>query len=73
MPSSKILERFGNRIREIRKEKYLTQEKLADRAKLHYTYVGAVERGEKNISLKNIAKVVKGLGMSLAEFFSTLR
>lgn len=73
MPASKVLQRFGQRVRELRKEKDLTQEQLADKARLHYTYIGVVERGEKNISLKNIEKVAKGLGVSLAEFFSTLR
>lgn len=71
MPASKILQRFGTRIKELRKEKDLTQEKLADKSSLHYTYLGAVERGQKNISLKNIEKVAKGLGVSLSEFFST--
>ncbi|MCX6784161.1 MAG: helix-turn-helix transcriptional regulator [candidate division WWE3 bacterium] len=72
MPVSKILDRFGNRIKQLRKLKGLTQEGLADRSHLHYTYIGAVERGEKNISLKNIEKVSKGLGVTLSEFFSTL-
>lgn len=70
MPASKILDRFGQRIRELRKQKDMTQEQLADRANLHNTYIGAVERGEKNISMINVERVVKALGVSLAEFFS---
>ncbi len=73
MPSSKILERYGARIRELRRQKNLTQEKLADKAGLHYTYIGTIERGEKNISLINVEKVSKALGVSLAKFFSTFK
>lgn len=73
MPATKILKTFGYRIRELRKQKDLTQEELAERARLHYTYVGIVERGEKNISLKNIEKIVKALNVSMAEFFATFR
>lgn len=73
MPSSKILERYGNRIKELRKQKNLTQERLAEKAKLHYTYIGTVERGEKNISIINIEKISKALGVSLAKFFSNFK
>ncbi len=73
MPASKVLERFGQRIRELRKQKDMTQEQLADKANLHNTYIGTVERGEKNISMINVERVVKALGVSLAEFFSTFR
>lgn len=73
MPASKILDRFGQRIHELRKQRDMTQESLADKANLHNTYIGSVERGEKNISMKNVERVVKALGISLAEFFSTFR
>ncbi len=73
MPASKIVQRFGERIRELRKQNNLTQEELAEKAKLHHTYIGSVERGDKNISLKNIEKVIRGLNVSLADFFSTFR
>lgn len=73
MPSSKILERYGQRIKELRKQKNLTQEKLAEKARLHYTYIGTVERGEKNISMINIEKISKALGVSLAKFFSNFK
>ncbi len=69
MPSSKIIERFGQRIKELRKQKDLTQEKLAEKSKLHYTYIGVVERGGKNISLKNIEKIAHALGVKLSELF----
>lgn len=73
MPSSKILQRYGNRVRDLRKQKNLTQEKLAEKAGLHYTYIGVIERGEKNISMINIEKVSKALGENLAKFFSTFK
>ncbi len=73
MPASKIKERFGNRVRELRREKNLTQEGLADKSGLHYTYIGVVERGQKNVSLENIEKIVKALNVSLAEFFSAFK
>lgn len=73
MPATKVLVRFGERIRELRKQKGMTQEQLADKAHLHNTYIGTVERGEKNISMINIERVIKALGVSLAEFFSTFR
>lgn len=73
MTTNKVLEQFGMRIRELRKLKSMTQEQLADKANLHNTYIGTVERGEKNISMINIDRIIKALGTNLAEFFSTLR
>ena len=64
-----VLSKFGRRIRELRKQQGLTQEKLAERAGLHHTYVGAIERGEQNVSLKNIAKIAQALGVEVGEFF----
>lgn len=72
MTTNKVLEQFGQRIRELRKLKSMTQEQLADKANLHNTYIGTVERGEKNISMINIDRIIKALGTNLAEFFSTL-
>ena len=67
-----ILIGFGSRLRQLRKEKGLTQEKLAVKAGLHYTYIGVVERGEKNISLVNIGKLALALDVEVVDFFSTL-
>jgi len=64
-----ILEEFGKRIRELRKQKNLSQEDLAERAGLHYTYIGQVERGKKNPSLKSIEKIAKALDTSLPDLF----
>ncbi|MDP4099386.1 helix-turn-helix domain-containing protein [Paenibacillus sp. P96] len=62
-------ERVGNRIRELRKAKGWTQEQLAEAAGLHYSYIGGVERGDRNISLETLEKIVTGLNVPAAEIF----
>ena len=62
--------RFGARVRQLRNDRGWSQESLADRAQLHRTYIGAVERGEQNISLENIERLAVTLGVSLAELFA---
>ena len=61
---------FGNRIREFRKARKLSQQGLAAKAGLHYTYVGSVERGESNISFDNIVRIADALGITLEELFT---
>ncbi|KAB2967365.1 helix-turn-helix transcriptional regulator [Zoogloea sp.] len=56
-----ILNVIGNNVREFRKKLGLSQEELADLSGVHRTYIGAVERGEKNISALSIAKIAKAL------------
>lgn len=63
---------FGMKIRCVRLEKGMKQEELARKSDLHYTYISSVEKGERNVSLKNIKKIVTALDMSLAEFFTDL-
>ena len=58
---------FGENVRKRRLELGLSQEKLAEAANLHFTYVSSVERGERNISLENIAKLANALGCSPAD------
>ena len=60
---------FGERVRELRKRKGMSREELGHRANIHLTYIGSVERGEQNISLKNIHKIAQGLNISLSEMF----
>ncbi|MCL4164497.1 UNVERIFIED_CONTAM: hypothetical protein GTU68_027298 [Idotea baltica] len=60
-----ILIKFGERVREIRKEKGLSQEELAHKADLHRTYIGMIERAEKNITLLNIEKIANALEVSI--------
>ncbi len=49
----------------------LSQESLAERADLHRTYVADIERGARNVSLKNIEKLAKALGLSVADLFTS--
>ena len=60
-PISAITGEFGRRVRLRREELELSQEKLAERVGLHWTYVGQVERGQRNLSLHNIVRIAKGL------------
>jgi transcriptional regulator with XRE-family HTH domain len=62
---SKFSEKIGSRIREIRKKVGLTREDLADKANLHYTYIGAAERGETNLSLKSLFKFAEALDVPI--------
>jgi len=62
-----VLIKFGNRVRELRKEKGISQEDLAYKAGLHRTYIGMIERGEKNITIKNIEKLAKALEVGMKE------
>lgn len=59
------LKLFGENVRKYRKMKGLSQEELADRAGLHRTYVGATERGQRNISLNNMARIANSLEVPL--------
>ena len=72
MQKKKILIQFGNRIRELRKLKGMSQEELADKASLHRTYIGMIERAEKNISIVNIEKISLALDIELNELFYNL-
>lgn len=64
-----ILVEFGKKIRKERLKQNLSQEDLAEKANLHRTYIGMIERGEKNITLINIEKISNALGISIAELF----
>ncbi|RMG29578.1 MAG: XRE family transcriptional regulator [Bacteroidetes bacterium] len=67
-----ILVKFGERVRQLRKEKGLSQEQLAFKAGFHRTYIGMIERAEKNITLVNIEKIARALTVSLKELFDEL-
>jgi transcriptional regulator with XRE-family HTH domain len=64
---------FGKRIRELRLERQLSQEKLAELADLHRNYVGGIERGERNVSLLNIVKLAHGLSVRPARLIEPIR
>ncbi|NOU83890.1 helix-turn-helix domain-containing protein [Paenibacillus sp. LMG 31459] len=65
----RLVEKLGNRIRLIRKEKGLSQEQLAEVSGLHTNYIGAIERGEKNVTVESLEKVSLGLGITMDELF----
>ena len=58
---SKLLQKFGKRVREERGKQGLSQEQLAELAGVHRTYIGMIERAEKNITLENIEKIANAL------------
>jgi transcriptional regulator with XRE-family HTH domain len=64
-----ILIEFGEKVQEFRKERGYSQEELAYRSGLHRTYIGMIERAEKNITLKNIEKIANALEMNIYQFF----
>lgn len=67
-----ITEEFGKRIRDLRQKKGLSQEKFALSIDMDRAYYASVERGKRNISIKNIKKIADGLGLSLEELFKGL-
>jgi transcriptional regulator with XRE-family HTH domain len=62
-----ICVRTGQIIRKLREKQELSQEKLADLAELHRTYIGHVERGEKNLTLRSLERIAKALGVSIRD------
>ncbi|WP_369753640.1 helix-turn-helix domain-containing protein [Flavobacterium sp. WC2409] len=64
---SKILINFGDKVREVRIKNGLSQEQLAHLADVHRTYIGMIERAEKNITLINIEKIATALGVNINE------
>ncbi len=67
-----ILERFGQRVRDLRKELGYSQEGFAAACELDRTYIGGIERGERNVALRNIEAIAQTLGITLAELMDGL-
>ena len=67
MSKKTISIKFGEKVRELRVSKNLSQEQLADLANVHRTYIGMVERAEKNITLVNIEKIARALNVEINE------
>ena len=64
-----VLIKFGKKVREERTKLGLSQEELASRAGVHRTYIGMIERAEKNITLENIEKIARALDIKIGIFF----
>ncbi|MBI2634733.1 helix-turn-helix transcriptional regulator [Candidatus Peregrinibacteria bacterium] len=62
--------KFGQRVREIRKQKGFSQEELATKSGLHRTYISDIERGDRNVSLKNVEKIAKALRVPIGNLLT---
>lgn len=71
MKMSKIEQLLGDQLKKSRVKKGLTQEQLAELSGLHRTYIGSVERGERNITVKNLYKILLAMNCSLRDFFKS--
>ncbi len=67
-----LVEQFGHRVRELRVKLGLSQEAFADKCGLDRTYISGIERGKRNVSLRNIEVLAKGLDVSISELMSGL-
>jgi transcriptional regulator with XRE-family HTH domain len=68
-----ILVQFGNKVRQERIKRNLSQEELAEKVGVHRTYIGMIERAEKNITLLNIEKIASALGLPLSKLFLDIK
>lgn len=66
-----LKEKVGSRIRQLRKEQELSQEALGYKAEVDRTYVTDVENGRRNVSVEILERLIKALGISVAEFFNS--
>jgi len=64
-----LISRLGGRLKAVREQKGYSQEGLAGVSGLHRNYIGMVERGERNITLKNYARLCEALGLALSDLF----
>ena len=69
MEKEAVLIAFGRKVQTLRKERNLSQEQLADMAGVHRTYIGMIERAEKNITLCNIERIAKALEVNIKDLF----
>jgi len=69
---AELLNKFGDKVREERLKRGLSQEELAGKAGVHRTYVGMIERGEKNITLTNIKKIANALDLKIDQLLFNL-
>ena len=64
---------FGRRVRKQREELGLSQESLAERTSLHWSYIGQIERGQSNLTLHNLLRVAAGLGVDPGDLVAGLK
>lgn len=67
-----IQQAFGRRVRQLRKDRGISQERFALKIEMDRTYLASVEAGRRNISLCNMAKIAKGLNVTLSDLFCGL-
>lgn len=67
-----VTEKFGQRVRTLRIERGLSQEELAHLCNLDRTYISGIERGIRNVALRNIEALAKGLGVPLSDLFEDI-
>lgn len=72
MPKSPTLQIFGGNVRKLREGRKLSQEDLAEEADLHRTYIGGIERGERNVGVENVVRLAEALGVPPGRLFSGL-
>jgi len=70
MEKDSVLVKFGNKVRQLRTEKGWSQEELSFKSGFHRTYIGMVERAERNISLKNIERIAKTFDVEIQDLFT---
>jgi len=73
MANNKVRVSFGKRVRTLRSKGGYSQEAFADAVGLHRTYIGAIERGEQNVSIDNIARIAKALKVPLNRLFDGIK
>jgi transcriptional regulator with XRE-family HTH domain len=71
--SKQVLKLVGMRIRDLRKERNWSQEQLAEKADFHFSYIGGIERAEKNISMLNLEKIANALEVEIYDLFAYSR
>lgn len=71
--ADQLLKLIGIRIRDLRKERGLSQEQLGEKAGFHFSYIGGIERAEKNISILNLAKIASALQVHIGELFAYIQ
>ncbi|MGE3182194.1 MAG: helix-turn-helix domain-containing protein [Phycisphaerae bacterium] len=69
MAKRDVLKEFGDRMRELRTQRGMSQEELARRAKIDRTYIGGIERGERNVGIRNVHRIADALEVRALELF----